>query len=514
MFKNLKISRKLALAFLIVIIFITAIGTLSLYKLKQVNSVAIGFEKSTMPTIEAIANIGMNFNSVRRLTLKAALASDAQEIADIKKQISESKSAVSAGIVNYEKIVSSEQEKKFVSKLVSLVDIYYDENTKAQAMISDSVADRKAIHDLLLGEGTRKFAAVTDVLGEMSDYSMKTTHASIISADSAYHDTIIMVSTAIVLSVLCAVALTIWVSKLITAPLSQAVAAASKIATGDLTSEIPVSSTDEPGQLLQSLEIMRQNLTVLVNSIRSSSNQVALAAGEIEYGNRDLGNRTESQASSLQQTAAAMEQFNSSIQNNAASVKRASLVAEIAANSANISQHSVSAVVEAMSKINSTAKKISEVLVVIDAIAFQTNLLALNAAVEAERAGESGRGFSVVATEVRSLASRCAESAQDIKELIAASETEIKNGVAVSGEANMYMLEVAKGINEVLELNQSINQSSAEQQLTIQQLTESVNHLDQVTQQNAALVEEMAAASASLKSQAEDLELNSHQFKI
>ena len=514
MFKNLKISRKLALAFSVLMMFAVAIGALSLIKLEQVNAIATDFETTTVPTIEALADVDLNFNAVRRLTLKAAMAIDAAEVADIKKQIGDAKQGVTSAIANYQAIASDTTEKNFVNKITTLIDSYYAENTRALVLISDPAADKKAIHDLMFGEGAAKFAAVSAVLSEMSAYSKKITHDSIAQASQAFRITVITIAIAIVLAIVFSVILTVWVSKLITVPLRQAVAAAAEISAGTLTTEIITTSTDETGELLSSLEAMRQNLIILVNSIRSSSNQVALAAGEIEYGNRDLGNRTESQASSLQETAAAMEQFNSSVQNNAASVKRASLVAEIAANSANISQHSVSAVVEAMSKINSTAKKISEVLVVIDAIAFQTNLLALNAAVEAARAGESGRGFSVVATEVRSLASRCAESAQDIKELIAASETEIKNGVAVSGEANMYMLEVAKGINEVLELNQSINQSSAEQQLTIQQLTESVNHLDQVTQQNAALVEEMAAASASLRSQAEDLELNSHQFKI
>jgi methyl-accepting chemotaxis protein len=288
-------------------------------------------------------------------------------------------------------------------------------------------------------------------------------------------------------------------------PLDEAVQLARRIAQGDLQGNVVARTTGEIGLLMTSLAEMQGNLANMVANVRRSAESLQTSSAEIAQGNHDLSSRTEGQASSLEQTAASMEELGSAFKQNADSARQ---VRQLAMNASTVAVQGgevVAQVVDTMKGINVASRKISEIIGVIDGIAFQTNILALNAAVEAARAGEHGRGFAVVASEVRSLAGRSADAAKEIKSLINASVERVEKGTGLVDQAGTTMTEVVTSIRRVTDLVSEISAASSEQSAGVSQVGEAIAQMDKATQQNAALVEEMAAAASSLKSQAGEL---------
>ena len=285
------------------------------------------------------------------------------------------------------------------------------------------------------------------------------------------------------------------------------------VAEGDFTQPITVLAGDQTSLMAQ-LATMKDGLASVVAQVRRSSESVAMASSEIAQGNQDLSARTESQASALEETAASMEQLGATVRQNADTARQANQLARTASDVAERGGEVVGQVVQTMKGINESSQRISDIIQVIDGIAFQTNILALNAAVEAARAGEQGRGFAVVASEVRSLAGRSAEAAKEIKQLISASVERVEQGSAMVDQAGETMAEVVQSIRRVTDLMGEINAASSEQASGVAQVGEAVTQMDQATQQNAALVEEMAAAAGSLSSQAQELVQAVAVFKL
>ncbi len=302
-----------------------------------------------------------------------------------------------------------------------------------------------------------------------------------------------------------ALAGSVWLSRQIVAALQTAVNLAEQVAAGDLSARVSHQGDDEIAALLQALTAMQGNLAQLVARVRQGSESVAHASSEIAQGNNDLSARTEQQASALQQTASSMEELGSTVSHSADNARQASQLATNASSVAIRGGEVVGQVVETMKGINDSSRKISDIISVIDGIAFQTNILALNAAVEAARAGDQGRGFAVVASEVRALAGRSAEAAKEIKNLIGASVERVEHGSNLVDQAGSTMQEVVSAIRRVTDIVGEISAASAEQNAGVSQVGEAVNQIDQATQQNAALVEEMAAAASGLRGQAMDL---------
>jgi methyl-accepting chemotaxis protein len=320
--------------------------------------------------------------------------------------------------------------------------------------------------------------------------------------------------TVAVLALLVGVFLAWIITTSITQPIEKALRFSKEVANGDLTARLHHDGNDEVGTLLKSLQAMQESLVKVVSNVRSGSESVATASAEIAQGNNDLSARTEQQASALEETAASMEELSATVKQNADSARTANQLANSASTVAVQGGNVVGQVVETMKGINESSRKISDIISVIDGIAFQTNILALNAAVEAARAGEQGRGFAVVASEVRSLAGRSAEAAKEIKSLIGASVQRVEQGTALVDKAGVTMTEVVSSIRRVTDLMSEISAASNEQATGVAQVGEAVSQMDQATQQNAALVEEMAAAASSLKGQAQDLVQVVAAFKL
>lgn len=295
------------------------------------------------------------------------------------------------------------------------------------------------------------------------------------------------------------------ITRSIVVPLHKAVKVAKHVAAGNLNSKIHVTSQDETGELLQALKEMDQNLASIVGQVRSSTETIASASRQITSGNQDLSSRTEHQASALEQTSAALKELTSTVQANADNAQQANTLALSASEIAVKGGDVMNQVVETMSTINDSSKKIVDIISVIDGIAFQTNILALNAAVEAARAGEQGRGFAVVASEVRSLAQRSATSAREIKTLISESVQSIEAGAQRVHSAGSTMEEVVRSVRSVTGIIGEISTASQEQTHGIGQINIAIAQMDQVTQQNAALVEQSHAAAQAMQDQAEHL---------
>jgi methyl-accepting chemotaxis protein len=303
-------------------------------------------------------------------------------------------------------------------------------------------------------------------------------------------------------------------TKNITAPLNNAVSLARRVADGDLTSLIEVRSKDETGQLMQALKDMNDSLQKVVNQVRNGTDTIVNASTEIASGNMNLSSRTENQAGSLEETASSIEELTSAMKLNSENAHEADQLAHAASAAAVKGGAVVTQVVDTMGSISTSSKKIADIIGVIDSIAFQTNILALNAAVEAARAGEQGRGFAVVASEVRNLAQRSASAAQEIKTLIDDSVEKVNEGARLVDQAGMSMTEIVARVKQVTDIMSEINHSSAEQSSGIHQINQAIIQMDDVTQQNAALVEQAAAAAQSLQDQASNLSEVVGVFKL
>jgi methyl-accepting chemotaxis protein len=391
---------------------------------------------------------------------------------------------------------------------------YVQRSERVLGNIQNGVYDNARSADRMLSRAKEEIQAVeanVDRIAKLVSSEVDTT-----SAEFKQVMLMVLVAFAATLSVVVVlvVPLTLMNSHSITSPIGYAAQVAETIADGDLTRPIRVEGKDEAALLLQALTRMQDSLRDVVGQVHESSLSIRHASAEVATGNSDLSHRTEQAAGSLQQTASSMEQLTGTVSHSAESARQASQLAASAADVAHRGGQVVSQVVTTMNDINSSAKKIADIIGTIDSIAFQTNILALNAAVEAARAGEQGRGFAVVASEVRSLAQRSAGAAREIKSLIGASVDRVDAGSQLVAAAGSTMTEIVASVQRVSNIIGEISAAVGEQSAGIGQVNSAVASLDSMTQQNAALVEQSAAAAESLKEQAERLSAVVGTFRI
>ncbi len=365
-----------------------------------------------------------------------------------------------------------------------------------------------------LQAGRTEGDAAAKALYDLRDFQVREAALAAAEAESRYHTALLVFVVFTLLGGIPASFMSITLLMRLRVSFAQANDAAKAIAGGNLSQKVSFDGGDEIGQLLSHMETMRASLHRVIGQVRSGSDAIASASSEVATGTHDLSNRTEQQASSLEQTAAASEELASTVQHNAESAAQANQLANTASEVASRGGAMVAQVVDTMDAINTSSRKIVDIIGVIDGIAFQTNILALNAAVEAARAGEQGRGFAVVAAEVRSLAQRSATAAKEIKTLIDDSVDKVGRGTQQVSQAGSTMQEIVTGIQHVADIVGEIASASREQSAGIAQINQAVALLDSVTQQNAALVEQTSAASSALQEQASQLAAVAASFKL
>ena len=377
--------------------------------------------------------------------------------------------------------------------------------TRDKALAMKKAGDVAQARDFALKE----FAPVVDrynaVADKMVAYQIERSEAQAAEANALIRSYRMAVVVAGVAGLALLVVLSWVLVARIRQSLSEVSGVARRIGEGDLSRPVQVSGRGEVAEMMLAMQQMQASLVRIVGEVRLSSDSIATGSSEIATGNADLSQRTEEQASNLEETAASMEELTSTVKNNADTAHKAAALAGQASRAAVQGGEVVGQVVSPMEEISAASRKITDIISVIDGIAFQTNILALNAAVEAARAGEQGRGFAVVASEVRGLAQRSADAAREIKTLIGASVEKVENGTQLVSEAGRSMEGIVAQVQRVSDLIGEISSATSEQTTGISQVGEAVTQLDQVTQQNAALVEQSAAAADSLRHQAAKL---------
>ena len=501
-FMNLRIGARLSIGFGALIGMMLIMVGVGLLRFSEVNAVNSRIIEKEWVKAEAANVINATTRANARYTMELLISNPAH-IAQIKQSIETNKKTINAALDTLKQLVERPEGKALLETLVERRKAYVASFSKVAAQID--AGDKEGAIATMTSETLPALDALQEPIVALTDLQKKiVSDSSTEVRDQIHSATVLLVGLG--LSGLLTGCLFAWfTTRSITRPIYTAVHIAQAVASGDLTHATGTYAQDECGQLLQSLHDMNDGLSHIVSQVRNGTESMAIATREIADGNADLSSRTEAQASALEQTAASMEELASAVKQNDASSRTAAQLSASAAQVAAKGGSVVGQLVHTMDAIDTSSRKIADIIGVIDGIAFQTNILALNAAVEAARAGEQGRGFAVVAAEVRSLAGRSATAAKEIKALIDTSVGNVSEGCQLVEQAGSTMHEIVGSVQRVADLMGTVTSASQEQTAGIAQVNQAIGQMDTVTQQNAALVEQAAAAAQSLQHQARKL---------
>jgi methyl-accepting chemotaxis protein len=503
MLKNITIKNRLIAIIGFMLIACVLIGAGGLLSLGSVNASLKTVYEDRLIAMGQLDRV-VRLANRNQLVLAKALTGDQSKLGALMDGVEKDMADADAVWTAYSQTYLTPEEKTLAAEMSEKRARFVSEGVKP-AIAALRANDIAAATALVHGAVEARYAEVRKPLIALIELQLDVGKAEYLLSQEHYIDFRNLTIGAIVLAALLGIAGGVWLIRSISGPLDVAIAAAGEIAAGNLAQQIDVDSSNELGRLLQALKAMSAALTSTVSEVRLSTDTIATASSEIAAGNLDLSSRTEQQAASLEETASSMEELTSTVKQNADNARSANALVVEASTHAQDGGNAVNKVVDTMGEIKESSRKISEIIGVIDGIAFQTNILALNAAVEAARAGEQGRGFAVVAAEVRNLAQRSAAAAKEIKVLINDSVDKVDAGGRLVDEAGATIRKVVTSVKQVSDIMGEIAAASSEQSAGIDQINIAIVQMDEVTQQNAALVEESAAAAASLQNQAEAL---------
>ena len=507
---RLRIKTRLLLLVGSLLILFVAVAGFGVLRMKAGNESLGSLYNDRVVAIERLKHVGDGYNEIIDIAHKVGSAQMTGATGNAQVRTAQAKAAS-----NWKSYLATDidpAERQLVEQATPLM-------AKADAVTAELVAalgkdDVDGVFKLASNSLYPSVDPLADVIDKLAVLQLDGAAAEYAAAQKLYGvvlwTTLAIGAAVLVLAVLVSASLI----RSITGGIDAAVKVAQTVAAGDLSSHIVVARHDEIGTMLAALKHMNESLVAIVGDVRNASESIATGSSQIAHGNTDLSQRTEEQASNLEETAASMEQLTATVKHNADTARRASTLAEGASSVAAQGGEVVGQVVATMDDITASSRQITDIIGVIDGIAFQTNILALNAAVEAARAGEQGRGFAVVAGEVRSLAQRSATAAKQIKVLIGESVGKVENGTRLVADAGRTMGDIVDQVRRVSALITEISDASDEQSRGIGQIGDAVTQLDQVTQQNAALVEESAAAAESLRVQADSLARTVATFRL
>ncbi len=546
-FSNLKTAQKLGLGFGLCLMLSVVSCFVGISRLGQLSASAKLIVEDPLAGMEGIGKISSNIRTIRMLEWRRSVAASRNDLAEITGLVDKCQSEIKTALEQYNQSVNLPEDKTNTEKLKQMLSSYQEVTTEVMTLAN---AQKYVQAQAAARQHKDKYSALCDQIDLMYEWNVKRGTSLAAEAATAYassRNTLILLLGASILIVCFAGTV---ITRSITSPVSQIMTRLQSLhgicisnlrrsmdamAQGDLTQKVEtgtklleIDSKDELGQIaatlnqvilqaqgtIESFHNAQGQLSEILAKARNSSDSIAIAASEVAAGNDDLAQRTEEQASSLEETASSMQEMTSSVRQNADNAKQANQMAIQARTIAERGGTVVSQAVRAMEEIDSTSKQVVDIITVIDEIAFQTNLLALNAAVEAARVGEQGKGFAVVAAEVRSLAARSATAAKEIKSLVQDSVSKVQEGCTLVNQSGESLEEIVTSVKKVADIVAEISAASQEQSAGIEQTNRAIMQMDQITQQNAALVEEAAAASTSMRDQSRSLQEEVSRFEI
>ncbi|EDF8717875.1 HAMP domain-containing protein [Salmonella enterica] len=509
---NIKIRSKLFIAFGLFIVLMVVSSALSLFSLDRANTGMQNIITNDYPTTVKANLLIDNFNDFIIAQQLMLLDEEGRWSQSSQKELDEISQRITALLDELSSNRHDAASQKIITEIREARQQYLESRFRILKDIQSN--NRQAAIQEMMTRTVQVQKVYKDKVQELIAVQDAQMHEASVQVKEDFKNNRTLLITLALISIAAGGVMGWYIVRSITRPLDDAVRFAEAIADGDLTRHITTDYKDETGVLLQALMAMKTRLLDIVQEVQNGSESISTAAAQIVAGNQDLAARTEEQASSVEETAASMEQITATVKNTADHTSEATKLSAGAASVVKNNGEMMNQVTQKMRVINDTANRMSDIINIIDSIAFQTNILALNAAVEAARAGEHGRGFAVVAGEVRQLAQKSASSASEIRNLIEDSTSQTQEGMHLVEKASALINGMVDNVEEMDVILREIGQASREQTDGISQINSAIGLIDAATQQNSCLVEESVAAAASLNEQALHLKELVNVFRV